>query len=85
MNREDIFAVVKKHAIETIGEIDESKFDPDFSLSDLGASSLDIVDIMSRVMSELKIKVPRKELMQLTNVNGLVDLFHQHALAQATA
>ena len=51
-------------------------------MKELGANSLDIVEIVSVSMRELKIKVPRSELSKLTNIGGLVELLYQ--VAQAT-
>ena len=39
-----------------------------------GANSLDIVEVVSATMRELKVKVPRAELSKLENLDGLVDL-----------
>jgi acyl carrier protein len=68
--------VVKKHLLETLDDLDESKIDPSLSMKDLGANSLDIVEVVSRSMRELRIKVPRSELSKLTNIDGLVDMFY---------
>ena len=48
-------------------------YDPSKSMKDLGANSLDMVEVVSCAMRELKVKVPRSELTRLTNVDGLVD------------
>jgi acyl carrier protein len=55
------------------------------SMKDLGANSLDIVEVVSRTMRELKIKVPRAELSRLDNIDELVDLLHEVALRQTAA
>ena len=44
------------------------------SMKDYGANSLDIVEVVSGAMRELKVKVPRTELNKLTNLDGLVGL-----------
>ncbi|WP_340136859.1 phosphopantetheine-binding protein [Yersinia pestis] len=44
-------------------------------MADYGASSLDIVSVVSGVMRELKIKIPRTELKNIKSINGLIDLF----------
>jgi len=64
--------------------LDEKTVDPDKSMKELGANSLDIVEVVSRSMRELKVKVPRSELATLTNVNGLVDLLSK-VIAEKTA
>ena len=45
----------------------------------------DIVEVVSCTMRDLKIKVPRSELAQLTNVNELVDLLYKVAGEKAQA
>ncbi len=76
MTREQILGVVKKHLLETVEELDESQIDPTLSMKDLGANSLDIVEVVSLSMRELRIKIPRSELSKLTNIDGLVDMFY---------
>jgi len=84
MTKEHIYSVVKKHLLQTVEDLQESRIDPSQSLKDLGANSLDIVEIVSVSMRELKIKVPRSELAKLTNIGGLVDLLHAVATQSAS-
>lgn len=80
MTQEHVLSVVKKHLMEAVDGLDESKIDPTRSMKDLGANSLDIVEVVSRSMRELKVKVPRSELSKLTNISGLVETLHKAAL-----
>ncbi len=73
MTREQVLEVVKKHLAEAVDGLDVSKIDSSRSMKDLGANSLDIVEVVSRSMRELRVKVPRSELSKLTNIDGLVD------------
>ena len=77
MTREHIYAVVVKHLVDAVEDLDPPRIDPTLSMKDLGADSLDIVEVVSRTMRELKIKVPRSELSKLTNINGLVDMLYE--------
>ena len=75
VSRDEILAIVKDHLLDNLeGELDEADFDPAKSMKDMGANSIDIVEVVSCTMRDLKIKVPRSELAGLTNVDGLVDL-----------
>jgi acyl carrier protein len=76
MTREDVLEVVTRHLVDTIEELDGVEIDPAKSMKDLGANSLDIVEVVSCSMRELKVKVPRSELNKLENINQLVDLLH---------
>ncbi|MEQ1861793.1 MAG: phosphopantetheine-binding protein [Chthoniobacteraceae bacterium] len=85
ITREQIAAVIKKHAIETLDGLTEEAIDSAQSLADVGASSLDLVEIVSASMRELKVKAPRSELMLIESVADLTDLLYQHANAQKPA
>ncbi len=83
MQRERIEEIVKAHLADVL-EMDASEIDSDSSMSDLGASSLDIVEVISLTMREMKVKVPRSELNDLENLGQLVELLHSvsnHAVA----
>ncbi len=77
MNREDILIIVKKYIADAIDDVDCDTLDPSQSMKDIGINSLDIVEIVSRSMRELKVKVPRSELSKLGNINELVDVLAQ--------
>ena len=82
MNRNEVLDVVKKHMVDVL-EIDPQAIDPQVSMKALGANSLDIVEVVSSSMRELRVKVPRSELSKLTNIDGLVDLLHRVAQSSA--
>lgn len=77
MEREEIASVVRKHVANVIGDLKPSDIDMLRSMKDLGATSLDMVEVVSLAMRELNVKVPRSELSKLTNMTGLVDLLHR--------
>jgi acyl carrier protein len=76
MEREQVASVVCKHLIEVVGDLKPSDIDMAMSMKEFGANSLDIVEVVSCAMRELKVKVPRSELSKLTTMNGLVDLLY---------
>jgi acyl carrier protein len=76
VEREEIAAIVRKHLASVIGDLKASDIDMSRSMKDLGATSLDMVEVVSLTMRELKVKVPRSELSTLKNMNGLVDLLY---------
>ena len=85
MTREQILSTVVKHLADAVDDIDPAAIDTSLSMKDLGANSLDMVEVVSRTMRELKIKVPRTELAKLSNVDGLVDLLFEVSRAQGKA
>ena len=85
MVRAEVEAIVKKHLLEVVDELKAEDIDTTRSMKDLGANSLDIVEVVSCSMRELKVKVPRSELSKLTNIDGLVDLLHSVSQAKEQA
>jgi acyl carrier protein len=85
MTKEKIFAVVKKNILDILEDLDEDLITADKSMKDLGANSLDIVEIVSTSMRELKVKVPRAKLNELKNISELVDTLYDEVHAKADA
>lgn len=78
MNREEIFNVIKKNVKEILENVKDEEITEEQTLKNLGADSLEIVEIVSRSMKQLKIKVSRTELASLKNLGELVSLFEKH-------
>jgi acyl carrier protein len=85
MNRDDVQKVVVKHLVDAVDGLKAEGIDPKRSMKDLGANSLDIVEVVSSSMRELKVKIPRSELAKLTNLEQLVDLLHKTVEEKAAA
>ena len=85
MTRDDVLATVKKYIVDVAEDLDVNKIDPAMSMKEMGINSLDIVEVVSCSMRELKVKVPRSELSKLTNIQGLVDLLYQSVQEKAKA
>ncbi|MGE0432499.1 MAG: phosphopantetheine-binding protein [Planctomycetota bacterium] len=83
MTRDEIMKVVIDNLKDNLEDIEDENIDPSKSMKELGANSLDIVEVVSCSMRELKIKVPRSELADISNVNELVDLFTQYKADEA--
>lgn len=83
--KDDVMAVVIKHITDICEDIEVGAVTREASMKDLGASSLDIVEVVSCSMRELRVRVPRSELSKLSDIGGLVDLLHQSALDKAQA
>ena len=75
-SREQVLEIVTENLVDTIEELEGVEIDPARSMKDLGANSLDIVEVVSCSMRQLKVKVPRAELNNLENINQLVDLLY---------
>lgn len=78
MTREEVLQVIVDKMRINIDDIEDTEIDPKNSIVLYGPSSLDIVEIVSSSMRELKIRVPRTKMIGLENINGLVDLFCEY-------
>jgi acyl carrier protein len=83
MTREAIFAVVRSNIVSIVEGVPADAISEDVSMVDLGADSLQIVEVVSRSMKQLRLKVPRTELSRARNLSELLDLFERAAAERA--
>jgi acyl carrier protein len=68
MSREEIYAKVKETLVDALG-VDEDEVTDDATLmGDLGAESIDFLDIVFRLEKAFGIKIPREELFPAEGV-----------------
>ena len=68
-SKENVFAGVKEHLIDALG-LDDDQVVPEATLmGDLGAESIDLLDIVFRLEKHFSIKIDRGELMPDDIVN----------------
>jgi acyl carrier protein len=77
MSREEIFGVIKANIYEIIAGAQGKEIEESNSMRDFGGDSLEIVEVVSRSMKQLRLKVPRTELMEVNDLKGLVDVFEK--------
>ena len=72
------FEKVKKVLVEQLG-VDESVITLDSSfVDDLGADSLDIVELIMGLETEFDIEIPDEEAEKITTVGDAVDYIKEH-------
>ena len=81
MTRDEMFATVKANIREIVEGARDVEIREDQSMRDLGADSLEIVEVVSRSMKQLRLKVPRTQLSGASNLKELLDLFEKSAAA----
>ena len=70
---------VKKIVVEHLG-VEEDKVTPDASfIDDLGADSLDIVELVMAFEEEFGIEIPDEEAEKISNVKEAVSYIEQNA------
>lgn len=73
LRKKEIFEIVTDILVETLG-IDKTKIQPKSNIiDDLGADSLDSVEIVMAVEERFKISVPDEDAMSIKTVEALVD------------
>ena len=81
MTRDDIFEVVRSNLMTIVDDVSAEQISEEASMSDLGADSLQVVEVLSRSMKDLKLRVPRTELSRASNLGELLNLFEEAAQA----
>lgn len=75
MTKEGVIEVIKNNIAENLDDLEMDDIDPQKSMKDYGANSLDMIEVVSCSMRELKIKIPRSELADISNIDQLADKF----------
>lgn len=78
MTKDEILEVVKRNIVENLDDVEMEEIDAQKSMKDYGANSLDMIEVVSCSMRELKIKVPRAELTDIKNIDELSDKFFSY-------
>lgn len=79
MTKEQVIEVIKKNIAENLDDVEVESIDPNKTMKDYGANSLDIIEVVSTSMRELNIKIPRAELADIQNIDELADRFLEYA------
>lgn len=76
MDKNEIFLIMKEIIAEILPDIDLEKITTEDSLKEIGANSIDRMDIIIGLMEKLGLKIPLVEFGQLKNIQGIVDLLY---------
>lgn len=83
MSRDEIFAEVQEVLVDALG-LDDDEITPEATLmGDLGAESIDFLDIVFRLEKSFGIKMPREELFPAENVLSNPDFISGGKLTDA--
>lgn len=81
MSQDDIFAKVQKIVSEQLG-VDASEVKPEASFAnDLGADSLDTVELVMALEEEFDIEIPDEAAEKIATVQAAVDYINSKAAA----
>lgn len=74
--KSEIFDVITGNLRDILPELDSVEIDPQQSMKDLGANSIDRADVVVQSMETLEVKFPLNELAGVKSIQGLVDFLH---------
>jgi len=84
MSTTETFERVKKIIIEQLSVDKPEKVIPEASfIDDLGADSLDTVELVMALEEEFDIEIPDEEAEKITTVQAVVDYINSHVAASA--
>lgn len=78
MNQEEIFEKVKKIIVEQLGVADTSVTMEASFIDDLGADSLDIVELIMALEEEFDMEIPDSDAEKVVTVGDVVDYIKDH-------
>jgi polyketide biosynthesis acyl carrier protein len=76
-----IFEIVKSNTLNVLPDLLPADITIDKNLTDLGANSVDRVEIVLYSLDDLHLKIPIAELHGVRDIRALVDLLFRHATA----
>ncbi len=77
MLKESVCQIVKENIVEVLPYLAGKEISIEASLKDLGANSIDRMEIVTMSMERLKVKIPPVELKEVNNLAGLVGLLFE--------
>lgn len=78
MTKEEVVKVIKENILDNLEDLEGEEIDTSKSMRDYGANSLDVIEVVSSSMRQLKIKIPRTELADIDTIDQLADKFMEH-------
>lgn len=76
MNKEQILTRIAENACDVIPELEEHNFQPTDQLKELGANSVDRVEIIMMTLEDLDLQIPLMDVSGATNIGELAEVLH---------
>jgi polyketide biosynthesis acyl carrier protein len=83
MTRDEVFAVVARNILQVVPDITEDDIQPGRSMAELGASSLDRLDVVLTAQADLRITVRTEDLAEVRDIGALVEILYQQSVRAA--
>jgi len=76
VTKAEIMDVLLTNLQATVPDLKDVRVEPHQSMTEVGAKSLDVVDVVSTTMRQLKVKIAREDLAKIKTVGALVDALY---------
>ncbi len=76
MNKQEVFEVVIRIIRKALPNLEKHDFQVGDRLVDLGADSVDRAEIISMLLEELSLNIPRMELSGVKNIGELTEVLY---------
>lgn len=78
ITKDEVFEVVKRNILEILPDVAPGMVSLDKSLVDLGANSVDRMEVVTLSMEALDLKIPLMSFAKVDNIEGLVAVLLEH-------
>ena len=78
MSKEHVFEAVKNVIVEILPDVNTDTISIEKQLKDLGANSIDRMEIVTKSMQALEIKIPLMSFAGVSNIEGLVEVLTEN-------
>jgi polyketide biosynthesis acyl carrier protein len=72
-----IFEVVQRHILAVLTDLDPSEITPHRTMRELGANSIDRMDVVVATMQELEVEIPPERMSGVHDLGSLVEVLHE--------
>ncbi len=78
MTKEQVYEVVKTAIVEVLPDLNSDMISIEKQLKDLGANSIDRMEVVTISMEKLALKIPLMSFAQVSNIESLVDVLTEN-------
>lgn len=78
MSKEHVFEVVKNVIVDVLPDVEKEQISIENELKQLGANSIDRMEIVMMSMKALELKIPLLSFAKVSNIEGLVEVLTEN-------
>lgn len=78
MLKEEVYHIVQETIMDVLPDVEKENISIEKQLKEIGANSIDRMEIVTMSMRELNIKIPLMSFAGVNNIEGLVNVLHEN-------